>query len=64
MTPCRHKRTGIVTNQPGTYDRNRAHAAVIVCDRDECITKAKKWAAGETNETAYYVPDADRSLRL
>ena len=70
MRQCSHKRTGIVTNQPDSLgsaaypERGRAHAARNCCDRPECIKAAKSWAAGVTNETAYYVPDADRSLRL
>lgn len=70
MAQCTHKRTGIVTNQPDSlapgvmYDRHRAHAACNCCDREPCIKAAKRWVAAETNEPAYYVPDADRSLRL
>jgi hypothetical protein len=61
---CNHARKGIVTNQPDGYDRNRAHAARNCCDRPACIEAAKSWAAGITNETAYYVPDSDRTARL
>lgn len=53
----KHKRTGIVTNQPDGYDRDRPHAATVVCARPECQEKAIRWVAGQTNETAVYVPD-------
>lgn len=53
----KHARAGIVTNQPGAYDRDRPHASTIVCEREECQAKAIRWVAGTTNETAVYVPD-------
>jgi len=53
----KHRRTGVVTNQPGGWDRDRPHASTIVCEREECQRSAKRWVAGETNETAVYVPD-------
>jgi hypothetical protein len=64
MSPCKHIRTGIVTNQPGEYDPNRPHASVTCCNRGVCRDKAKRWVAGQTNETAYFIPDYDRSLQL
>lgn len=59
---CRHKRRGIVTNQPSGYDLNRAHASTTVCGRDECVADAIRWVAGTTNETAVYVSDASRGV--
>jgi hypothetical protein len=53
----KHARKGIMTNQPGGYDPDRAHAAASVCDRDECQKKARFWVQGVTGETAVYVPD-------
>lgn len=53
----KHKRAGIVTNQPGTYDRDRPHASTVVCDLEECRAKAIRYVAGVTNETAVYVAD-------
>lgn len=69
---CTHARKGIVTNQPewlsqtGSIglDLTKPHAARACCDREDCIKAAKRWVAGEVNGTAYYVPDADRSVRL
>lgn len=60
MRQCTHARRGIVTNQPGTYDRTRPHASTTVCDRPECIAAAISWVAGKTNETAIHIRDADR----
>jgi hypothetical protein len=57
---CRHKRSGIVTNQPNGYDPTLPHASTTTCDRDGCIQKAIRWVAGETNMTAYLKRDADR----
>lgn len=59
MRQCTHARKGIVTNQPDSLDLKRSHAARTVCDREPCITAAKRWVAAKTNETAYYVPDDD-----
>jgi len=56
----RHARTGIMTNQPGGYDRDRPHAATTVCHRTECQDKARFWVQGVTGETATYVPDDDQ----
>jgi hypothetical protein len=55
----KHRRSGIVTNQPGAgpYDHGRPHASTIVCDRPECRKRAIQWVAAATNETAVYVPD-------
>lgn len=53
----RHKRTGLVTNQPGGYDRDRPHASTVVCEREECQRKARFWVQGTTGEAAVYVPD-------
>lgn len=61
---CNHKRKGRVTNQAYGYDKNRPHASVVVCDRPDCIAKAKSWVAGRTNETAHYVADAPEMARL
>lgn len=58
---CSHKRKGIVTNQPGEYDRARPHASVSVCDRDVCIAKAIRYVAAQTNETAHMCYDAARA---
>ena len=57
----KHRRTGIVTNQPnrGPIDMSRPHAATIVCGREECQRKAIQWVARTTNETAVYVPDEE-----
>lgn len=63
MSPCRHARKGIVTNQPGDYDPARPHASIQVCDRPECIRRAVSWVAGQTNETATYISDAVRRQR-
>jgi hypothetical protein len=59
----RHTRTGIVTNQPGAYDKSRPHASTVVCDRPECQARAIRWVAGMTNETAVYVPDETKGIR-
>jgi hypothetical protein len=53
----KHQRTGIVTNQPTGYDRDRPHASTTVCERPECQQKAHFWVQGITGETAVYVPD-------
>jgi hypothetical protein len=66
---CRHVRLGIITNQPesllpgATSDKARPLCSVTTCERPECIKKYKRYVAGESNETAYYVPDADRTVR-
>lgn len=57
----RHARKGIMTNQPGTYDKDRPHASTVVCDRDECQERARFWVSGTTNEPAVYVPDPHRA---
>lgn len=61
---CNHVRRGRVTNQTGPYDPSRAHASVAVCDRPECIREGQRYVAGETNETAHYVPDPPRDSTL
>ena len=53
----RHARTGIMTNQPGTYDRDRPHASTVVCERDACQQRARHWVQGTTGEPATYVRD-------
>jgi len=53
----KHKRTGIMTNQPDGYDKNRPIAATDVCWREQCQRKARFWVQGVTGETAVYVPD-------
>lgn len=54
----RHHRAGIVSNQDlKHYDQARALSSVSVCDRPECIAKAIKHVAGNSNETAAYYPD-------
>lgn len=57
----RHKRVGIVTNMPGGYDPSQPYVATNVCGRDECVQKALKWVAGETNMTASVVLDEEWS---
>jgi hypothetical protein len=56
-----HPRRGRVTNQPDGYDASRPHASTVVCDRAECIDKAKRWVAAETNQTAHHLPDSARA---
>ncbi len=56
---CRHARRGYVTNQPGTYDKDRPHALTSVCDRDACIQDAIEWVKAFTREAAVHVIDAD-----
>lgn len=58
-----HNRTGIVTNQPDGYDSTRSHCSVTICDRPECLAKAIKYVAGNTNETAVYSSDESRGIQ-
>lgn len=61
--PCPHdhrERAGIVTNQPGKYDRTRAHAAVSVCGRPECRARGMAWVQHVTKEQPVYISDAHR----
>lgn len=53
----KHKRAGLMTNQPRGYRADRPHAATIVCERDECQDKARFYVQGVTGEPAVYVPD-------
>ena len=55
----RHKRTGLVSNQPRgePIDWDRPHASTIVCDRPTCQLAARQWVAAYTNEPAVYYPD-------
>lgn len=62
MRQCRHKREGIVTNQPEEYDARRAHASRQCCSRPSCVDAAISWVAGRTNETAYWIPDDTREV--
>lgn len=56
-----HDRTGLVSNQDlGAYDKSRPLVSVATCDRPECLAKAKKYVAGNSNETAVYYDDAAR----
>jgi hypothetical protein len=61
MRQCTHARKGIVSNQLTGYDKNRPLASRAVCDRPACIEAARQWAAGFTNEPAFYLSDVDRS---
>ena len=62
MAVCRHTRRGIVTNQLGPFDPNRPHAAASCCARIDCIRATGQWVSGKTGETAYWIPDRDRTL--
>lgn len=57
---CNHGRTGIVTNQPDGYDRNRSHASTQVCGRPKCRAIALAWVRRQTGEPGVYISDADR----
>lgn len=58
-----HNRKGIVSNQDlGNWDHSRPLASVSTCDQPECIRKAQKYVAGETNETAVYQSDAEAGV--
>jgi hypothetical protein len=52
----RHKPVGTVTNasQADRYHADLPHASVHVCGREGCQTKARRWVAAETNETAVF----------
>ena len=58
---CNHKRSGIISNQTGAYDRTRPHAAANVCDRPACIAAVAQWVYGKTGEPVFYRADADKS---
>jgi len=60
---CTHVRKGIVTNQPIGHDYDRSLASRVVCDRQACIDAAISWVAGQTNEPATHLRDADRGIR-
>lgn len=55
----RHDRAGLVGNQDPRepYNPNEPMHSVATCDRQECIAKAIKLVAGETNRTAAFVAD-------
>lgn len=62
--PCPHDaRAGIVTNQPGGYDRNRAHAAVTVCGDPSCRARAFAWVWEKTKEPGVYISDSTRTTK-
>lgn len=52
---CRHARRGIVTT--GDYVQGEPHAAVNVCDRQDCIEDALLWVTTKTSCTARFVRD-------
>lgn len=53
---CRHARRGIVTT--GDYVQGEPHAAVNVCDRQDCIEDALLWVNRKTlSRTARFVRD-------
>jgi hypothetical protein len=56
---CRHVRKGVVTNQTGTFDPKKPHAAAQVCHRPDCIVTVGRWVSGVTGMVAYYRSDAD-----
>lgn len=56
---CRHKRRGIVRS--GEYVKDEPYAATSVCDRQDCIDDAIRWANRIVlARTARYVPDSAR----
>lgn len=60
MPMCRHKRKGIVTNQPNGIEWAKPHAARDTCDRPDCIVATGRWVSGITGMTAYYRADANK----
>lgn len=60
-----HERAGLVTNQDPDqpYDEDEPHTMVSVCDRPECIAKATKYVAGNTNRQATFYSDAERRAK-
>lgn len=52
---CHHARRGIVTT--GDYVQGEPHAAVSVCDRQDCIEDALLWVTTKTSRTARFVRD-------
>ena len=60
---CDHQRAGIVTNQPGKYDHDRAHASVAVCGDPSCRALAFAWVKKMTGEEGVYLSDSDRKIR-
>jgi hypothetical protein len=61
--PCPHDhkaRAGIVTNQPGRYDKTRPHASVAVCGDPKCRARGMAWVEHVTKEPAVYVSDSSR----
>jgi hypothetical protein len=64
VDPCPHDnsaRAGIVTNQPGRYDKGRPHASVAVCGSPTCRARGLAWVRQVTGEPGVYVSDASRS---
>jgi len=62
-TPCPHdasQRAGIVTNQPGEYDRKRSHCSVSVCPDPTCRARSMAYVHKVTGEPAVYVSDSTR----
>lgn len=63
VDPCPHdhqSRAGIVTNQPGRYDKGRPHASVAVCGDPTCRARGLAWVRQVTGEPGVYVSDASR----
>ena len=58
MPNCEHVPKGIVTNQSPLegWDRSRAHASIVSCDRDACIADSIAWVIRKTKEhsAAFY----------
>jgi hypothetical protein len=59
--PCNHQeRAGIVTNQPGTYDRKRPHVSVAICGDPGCRAATLGYVHAKTGEIGVYISDSDR----
>lgn len=53
---CNHVRKGRVV----AGDPHGPHASTNVCDRQECIVDAMKWAYAVTRDEPRHIPDAEQ----